>query len=122
MSASKPEFRFCHRIDTVNGKLQKDSYILTHPEGSIEGWRSGSKETGFYGGIEIHSPKPLFDFAPEPVTERCNWTVDGKCWPSGSSLAYERELQFIFNEPDYVEALLRDWWNSRFTQASGVKA
>jgi hypothetical protein len=63
--------------------------------------------------VEAHSPKQVYDFAPDPTEGACQWVWGGKCWPDGSSLAFEK-FERYFDRPDYIKAELKEWHDDRF--------
>ena len=59
----------------------------------------------YYGGIEIHSPTPMYGDAP-PHHEKC-WLLDAPCWHDGSSLQFSEQ----------IEPILRLELNGEFSQS-----
>lgn len=120
MNAHAPTPKFWHITRELDGALSRESYVYSTPAGSVELWRtpsSGNFGSEFYGGVEIHSPEQLFDFAPEPFSLTCQYTATGKCWGDGSSLAFD-QFEHSFNAPDFIRAELADWHASRFGEQS----
>ena len=111
-----PKFR--HVIRELDGKLERESYVYSTPEGAIELWRRPEvgdtrwHETGHYGGVETHSPVPLYE-DQTPVTGHCEWVKGGICYTDGSSLAFD-EFERDFGSPDYLKPALAQWHRSRF--------
>lgn len=107
-----PKFR--HIISELEGELERESYVYSTLDGAIELWRTPanptfqSSETGYFGGIEIHSAKPLYAFAKKPSHTRCHYTPTGECWTDGSSMAFDR-LEHAFDSTDFIKAELTEW-------------
>lgn len=77
----------------------------------------------YYGGIEIHSRKPLYDFGSQEPSHSDCWLLKCPCWHDGSSLQFseqvepflrEAELPFGNHVHEYVNAIMFDWYKSRF--------
>lgn len=92
-------------------------------KGGIHIWSSlrPSPITGeIYGGIEVHSPVPLYT-EPEPTHAEC-WLIDGPCYHCGSSLYFEERIKPILKNghslPEEklarIRTILTDWHNSYF--------
>jgi hypothetical protein len=111
-----PKFR--HVIRELDGKLERESYVYSTPDGAIELWRRPEagevhrSQTGYYGGVESHSPTPNYEGQPI-VPGHCEWVKGGKCYTDGSSLAFD-EFEHTFGSPDYLKPALADWHRSRF--------
>lgn len=77
----------------------------------------------YYGGIEVHSPKQVYDFSPEPSHESC-WLIGGPCWHDGSSLWFQEQIipyirEFgINNLLPILKPILTDWHTSNFGDRS----
>lgn len=113
-----PKFR--HVTSELEGTLERESYVYSTPAGSIELWRTPSSGTyggDYYGGVETHSAKQLYDFAPDPSHENCKYTPSGKCWHDGSSMAFD-QYEHDFDSPEYIKSELADWHQSRFGKES----
>lgn len=74
----------------------------------------------YYGGIELHSKKPLYDSAPEPIEEKC-WLHGERCWHDGSGLYFSdaiepmiRHEQLPFSEAvnEFMYSVLYNWYKS----------
>ncbi|MDP9184106.1 MAG: hypothetical protein M3O29_00365 [Actinomycetota bacterium] len=113
---AEPKFR--HVIRELDGKLERESYVYSTPAGAIELWRTPEAgvanwhQTGHYGGVEVHSPVPLYD-GQTLVPGQCEWVRGGKCYTDGSSLAFD-EFERDFGSPDYLKPALANWHRSRF--------
>lgn len=94
-------------------------HVWAEPHTADLGW--GEK---FYGGIEIHSPKRLYesDWAAEPSHVDC-WLLNGPCWHDGSSLYFSEKIEPLLrhaNDPfdapvhAFINAVMADWYQSRF--------
>lgn len=111
-----PKFR--HVIRELDGKLERESYIYSTPEGAIELWRTPEAgvanwhQTGHYGGVEVHSTTPLHE-GQAPAPRHCEWVRGGKCYTDGSSLAFD-EFERDFGSPEYLKPALANWHRSRF--------
>lgn len=110
-----PKFR--HVTRELDGVLERESYVYSTPAGATELWRrpeSGAQwsQTGYYGGVESHSPVPLYA-GQEPMTGYCEWVRGGECFSDGSSLAFD-QFEHDFGSPDYLKPALADWHRSRF--------
>lgn len=112
-----PKFR--HVIRELDGKLERESYVYSTPEGSIELWRTPEAvggvswhQTGHYGGVEVHSPVPLYK-DQSPMEGHCQWVRGGTCYTDGSSLAFG-EFERDFGAPEYLKSALSRWHRSRF--------
>lgn len=102
-----------HGYDKDGGKIrERESFVLITKQGAIEGWRSPARDGSYYGGIEIHSKAQLYDSAPDPSHEHCEWT-SGTCFHDGSSLAYD-QIEHAFNSPNAMFSVLQDWADSHF--------
>jgi len=109
-----PKFR--HIITELEGVLERESYVYSTPAGAIELWRTpsvGTYGSDYYGGVETHSAKQLYDFSPQPSHENCRHTPTGKCWHDGSSMAFD-QFEHSFDAPEYIKSELADWHASRF--------
>lgn len=111
-----PKFR--HVIRELEGVLERESYVYSTPAGAIELWRrpevggTNWHQSGHYGGVESHSPVPLYD-GQTPMPGHCEWVKGGKCYTDGSSLAFD-EFENDFGTPNYLKPSLADWHRSRF--------
>lgn len=111
-----PKFR--HVIRELEGKLERESYVYSTPGGAIELWRRPEagevqySQTGYYGGLESHSPAPRYD-GQTPMPGHCEWVRGGKCYTDGSSMAFD-EFEHDFGSPDYLKSALTDWHHSLF--------
>jgi hypothetical protein len=111
-----PKFR--HVTRELDGTLERESYVYSTPAGAIELWRTPEAgdghyyETGYYGGVEMHSPVPLYD-GQGPMDGHCQWVRGGQCYTDGSSLAFD-EFAHDFDSPVYLKPALADWHRSRF--------
>jgi hypothetical protein len=111
-----PKFR--HIIRELEGKLERESYVYSTPEGAIELWRTPEAgdvhwhQSGHYGGVEVHSPVPLYEDQTS-VPGYCQWVKGGKCYTDGSSLAFD-EFERDFGSPEYLKPALANWHRSRF--------
>lgn len=91
----------------------RDSYIYWTEHGAVEGWRTptalNSLGEKHYGGIEVHSKKPLYtNHKANP--HYCQWTR-GTCFHDGSSLAFE-QISTYFNDPEMMFSVLAEWAES----------
>lgn len=90
------------------------SIVASNEYGAAELWTREEWLNTDMGGIEIHSPSVLFDFAPDPIPH-CD-ILNGPCWTDGSSLAYsETFLPWIrAGSSPAVLSELAEWHASRF--------
>jgi len=120
-----PKFR--HVIRELDGKLERESYVYSTPAGAIELWRRPEagevhySQTGYYGGVESHSPAPHYEGQTQ-VPGHCEWVKGGKCYTDGSSLAFD-EFEHDFESPAYLKTALASWHASQFgaTQEEATK-
>lgn len=111
-----PKFR--HVIRELDMKLERESYVYSTPAGAIELWRRPEagearwSQTGYYGGVETHSPVPHYD-GQTAIPGHCEWVKGGKCYTDGSSLAFD-EFERDFDSPEYLMSALAGWHRSRF--------
>jgi hypothetical protein len=85
---------------------------------AIRGWGEV-----YYGGVEVHSPKPMYDFGDgKPHHENC-WLLKAPCWHDGSSLYFSENIEPMIrgyegNMPphitEYINSILHDWYGSKF--------
>lgn len=110
--------KFWHVIRELDGKLERESYVYSTPKGAIELWRTPEAgdlhwhETGHYGGVEVHSPVPLYE-GQTSIPGHCQWVRGGTCYSDGSSLAFD-EFERDFDAPEYLQSALGNWHSSRF--------
>ena len=113
--------KLIHQVTTMQNMAgefivgrDRESYFLHVPgKGAMEAWRTKSPEgyewtdTGYYGGIEQH-----YNHKPEDADwlaelDSC-WVTGGKCWTTGSGLAFE-QVEHHFDNPAYIRAVLMEW-------------
>lgn len=65
--------KFLHITRELEGVLERESYVYSTPDGAIELWRKSApvehtwNGSGYFGGVEVHSPKPLYaNQSPRP--------------------------------------------------------
>lgn len=104
-------------------------YIVIGEEGAIHFHfmksSKGSQEIfgeRYWGGIEIHSKKQMYDWSEQPTSDNC-WILGCQCWSDGSSLmATERyipEWEFCERTGDF-ESLwlsLEHMYRNRFKES-----
>ena len=115
---------FLHEKKTwhdANGDALRDreSYVVLTPEVSVEAWRTKAYDpddpnvshnarmlnpTGYYGGVEVHLPEPLYD-GHQPLDRPCQYVKGSVCYPDGSSLAFDH-IQYAFDDPKYMHSYL----------------
>lgn len=111
-----PKFR--HITHELEGVVERESYIYSTPNGAIELWRRPEvggfswNSNGHMGGVEVHSPKPLYENQKQNPGY-CSHVWGGKCWTTGSSMAFER-YEEEFGEPDYIKSELATWHENQF--------
>ncbi|AIY01180.1 hypothetical protein ART_1581 [Arthrobacter sp. PAMC 25486] len=111
-----PKFR--HITRELEGVVERESYIYSTPDGAVELWRRPEtgglswSSTGHMGGVEIHSPKPLYANQKQNPGY-CAHVWGGKCWTSGSSMAFD-QYEEEFGQPDYIKAELARWHSNEF--------
>ncbi len=75
----------------------KDRHIwsLVGPGGGVHIWavenEAPYRHERYYGGIEMHSRKQLYDWLTEPSHTDC-WLLKGPCWHDGSSLQFSEQI------------------------------
>jgi hypothetical protein len=98
------------------------SIVVQNERGAVELWSAPTApeveaitHSNSIGGVEIHSPTQLYDFAAEPTSEACN-VLDGNCWSDGSSLAYSDKFLPLIQAGNTTAILhaLADWHESHF--------
>lgn len=80
-----------------------------------------------YGGIEIHSPKPRYEWEDENTpAHKCCWLLEGPCWHDGSSLAFDAWREIIeanIEDPEDISEIvnceLLSWYKSNFDPYAG---
>lgn len=106
--------RFIHRINEVDGELQRESYVYWTTEGAIELWRTPSSYSwdgnGYIGGVEVHS---TIGREMQTHVDGCPWVRGGKCYPDGSSMAFDRYAH-DFDSPNYIKVELMNWHADHF--------
>lgn len=67
-------------------------YVVIGDEGAIHFHLMESSEDSrkifgerYWGGIEIHSKKQMYDWSEQPTSDNC-WILGCQCWSDGSSL------------------------------------
>jgi hypothetical protein len=76
----------------LHGKPNRHQWIAHGASGAVEFWASPVEMDGrieWYGGVEVHS-KTKSDYAGE--IPRCS-VIGGQCWTSGSSMAFDDEIE-----------------------------
>lgn len=104
------------------GGDRRIALICSDDRGAVELWtcegymNSTNPIHRSLGGVEIHSRRPLYDFAPEPSFTDCEIVPDGRCWADGSSLAYGRDFLPLIDAGDHAGVLrtLAEWHVSHF--------
>lgn len=123
-SLSVPGLRFWgHRSPHFPGRF---AIVASNERGAVELWaeQTGQRVQAItgdssYGGIEIHSPRPLCD-GQDPVSNECEISLGaglgGTCWTDGSSLVYVEGVLPLLRAGDSqgVLRLLADWHASHF--------
>lgn len=110
--------KFLHITRELEGKLERESYIYTTPDGSIELWRKPSpaehtwNDSGYFGGVEVHSPTQLYTNQP-PRPGHCSHVWGGQCWTTGSSLAFD-EFENDFDSSEYIRGALASRHSQQF--------
>jgi hypothetical protein len=96
------------------------SIVVQNDRGAVELWSAPTAPEveaitrhNSIGGVEIHSPKPLYD--DQPASEDCQ-VLGGNCWTTGSSLAYGDTFLPLIQAGNTVAILhrLADWHESTF--------
>lgn len=104
-------------------------YVVIGEEGAIHFHLMESSEDSreifgkrYWGGIEIHSKKQMYDWSEQPTSDNC-WILGCQCWSDGSSLmATERyipEWEFCERTGDF-ESLwlsLEHMYRNRFKES-----
>lgn len=67
------------------------------------------------GGIEVHSPRQMYELGPDPTTTNCP-VLNGPCWSDGSSLTYHEKFLPLIRSGDSAEVMrmLADWHRAEF--------
>jgi len=102
---------------------ERRRWLATGPKGVIELWSDQirlKEEEGYtdalFGGIEVHSRQPLSYQTSTPSHTDCKLT-GGDCWHDGSSLAFDRMLRYLTDDPDDDAVIfeeLRSWYVSTY--------
>lgn len=84
--------------------------------------RAASYGEKYWGGIECHSPKPIYEHSEEskPHHDNC-WLLEGPCWHDGSSLQFSDEIEPMLRDcecvremDEYLFGILRDRYHAWF--------
>lgn len=91
--------------------------ICSNPHGAVEVWHSTYFGSAELGGVEFHSPAPLFD-GDEPH-EDCT-ILGGRCYTDGTSMGYTRQFLPLIQAGDSPRLLrlLADWHAGEFAQGA----
>jgi len=117
---TETEFVYRAAVPRIGGR--DICWTLRGERGAVELWcmtdanldpRRDDWDGYYLGGVEIHSPVQLYDFASEPVTDSCELLGGRPCWADGSSLAADRLLPDALAGVDMRGELL-DWYRSHF--------
>lgn len=116
----------------LNGK--RHVWWLRGPKGGVHVW-AGENPAEFqarwgeryYGGIECHSPKPLYSHSGDtPDHDHC-WVLKGPCWHDGSSLQFSEEIEPFMRHAanlrdmdDFMFATCLDRYRSWFDQDAAL--
>jgi len=109
-----------------------DMWTVVGDRGAVHIWVVENPDSSWgethYGGIEVHSKKPMYGCDRPPSHTDC-WLLGGDCWHDGSSLYFSERicpmLRFgkdeITNEwhsavHSYMESVLHSWYNSNFNE------
>jgi len=109
------------------GEDGRDRHIwsLAGPLGGVHIWAKRTDDKTYrrygeryFGGVECHSPKPLYDFAREPSDAHC-WLIDGPCWHDGSALQFSEQVEPIITMsddpfPDATHEIINSILHSRY--------
>lgn len=119
------KFGFIHQItkqyDTEGnekvGRGRESYFLHVKGVGAVEVWRTKSPSglewtnSGYYGGIEVHYKNRPDDHEYMGESKSC-WITGGKCWSTGSSLAFE-QVEDHFDDPRYIQSVLTRWADGR---------
>lgn len=110
------------------GDITRHMWTLVGENGGIHIWAEPTSDAfrgeQFYGGIETHSKKRVYDWDAAPSHEDC-WLLGCPCWHDGSSLYFSERIEpLIRNMPtpfdaavhEFMNAILFDWYRSRFEE------
>lgn len=113
------------------GEVKRHMWTLVGPNGAVHIWAEPMPETlsrswgeKYYGGVEIHSPKPLYEseWAQNPSHAEC-WLLKCPCWHDGSSLYFSERIAPLLSQEEapfgdhvhsFINAILFDWYRSKF--------
>lgn len=112
------------------GDVTRHMWTLVGPNGAVHIWAEPNDPAVaarygelYYGGIEVHSRTPLYDFGSKEPSHTDCWLLKCPCWHDGSSLQFSeqvepflRQTELPFGDPvhEYVNSILFDWHRSRF--------
>lgn len=78
----------------MGGIQKRYSWSIFNDKGAIEVWAEQQYTSPeWFGGVEIHSPKPLYE--GQQVIEKCRHTM-GKCYCDGTSVYFHDHLKEYF--------------------------
>ena len=110
------------------GEHGSHMWTLKGPKGAIHVWaRENSPDwvakwgDRFIGGVERHSPNPVYEHDKEPNHEKC-WLLGGPCWHDGTSLYFSENIEPMlgrgapFNEGthEYINSVMHSFYTSHF--------
>lgn len=112
------------------GEVTRHMWTLVGPSGAVHAWAEPTPDDhrnrwgeSYYGGIEMHSPKRLYDWGDgKPSHDEC-WLLKGPCWHDGSSLQFSEQIEpfirhaeqpFGSHVHEYIYSLLHDRYQAWF--------
>ena len=116
------------------GEITRHMWTAVGPNGAVHVWAeptsNGFRDERYYGGVEVHSPKPIYEsvWAQEPSHTDC-WLLHGPCWHDGTSLYFSERIEPVIrhDEPpfgehvhSYINAILNDWYQSKFAEVDAA--
>lgn len=88
-------------IFSESNKTNRHIWACQNELGGVHIWaqlyQHSNLSEQYYGGIEVHSPKPLYD-PTEPHSHDSCWLIGGPCWHDGSGLAFEDHVLPLIRE------------------------
>jgi hypothetical protein len=94
--------RFEYRFSVRDGHERHD-WIASGGHGAINIWAEPHSTRSYgerwFGGIECHSPKPLYESDNDKPHHELCWLLLKPCWHDGSSLQFSEQVEERLPEP-----------------------
>lgn len=119
---------FAYNYIAPVGEHGRHIWTLKGPKGAIHIWAMENSEEWvaifgdrFSGGVERHSPTPVYSFDTAPHQEHC-WLLEGPCYHDGTSLYFSENIApmlprkplFSDGVVEYINSVMRDLYASNF--------